>query len=146
MDDRPLTEGSVVVDASVILKLYLEEDGSRFAQGLVESGRPLAAPDLLIDEVVAVLCRNVPRHITGEGALRALAHLPTVVTTLVPHHLLRKQAADLSVSLSHAYYDCLYLALALRLDAPLITADDKFLGKIAGSAYRERAYRLDRLP
>lgn len=66
----------------------------------------------------------------------ALADLERVVGNLVPNAGLRPDALSLARELSHSYHDCLCLALALRWDAPLVTADDKFLGKIDGSAYR----------
>jgi predicted nucleic acid-binding protein len=36
------------------------------------------------------------------------------------------RALNLSLELNHPLQDCIYLALAERLDAPLITADEKF--------------------
>lgn len=136
----------LVLDASVVLKWYLREEGSDQALALLGSGRAFVAPDFLLDEVRAVLIRNVSSRLSQSDLLLALADLEAAFSEIIPNTSLRDTALDIARQLSHAYYDCLYLALALRLDAPLITADDKFLGKIAGSAYRERAYRLDRLP
>lgn len=36
-------------------------------------------------------------------------------------------ALKLSLALDHPIYDCLYLALAEKLDAPLISADQRLL-------------------
>jgi predicted nucleic acid-binding protein len=45
---------------------------------------------------------------------------------LVPNSVDLRRAANLSCQLSHAVADCLYLALAERLDARLVTADVTF--------------------
>lgn len=44
-------------------------------------------------------------------------------------------AVELAIELNHAYQDCLYLAAALRLKAPLVTADVPFYLK-ASAGYR----------
>ena len=36
------------------------------------------------------------------------------------------EAFALAIRLSHSLYDCLYLALAIRSDSSLVTADDRF--------------------
>ena len=38
-------------------------------------------------------------------------------------------ALELSLKLNHPLQDCLYLALAERLDATLVTADERFVAK-----------------
>lgn len=137
---------ALVVDASVALKWYLREDGSEAALAVLACGRLLIAPDFLLDEARAVLCRSVPQRIDGGGLLMALADLEQVIDSFAPNAGLRPQALELARELAHSYYDCLYLSLALRTGAALMTADDKFLGKIDASAYRGRTIRLDRFP
>lgn len=55
--------------------------------------------------------------------LGALAHAPI---TLTPCSGLLEAALTLSTQLRHPVYDCLYLALALRRNLPVITADRRF--------------------
>ena len=42
------------------------------------------------------------------------------------------EAVALALRLKHPFQDCLYLALAERLRAPLVTADPKFIERTAG--------------
>jgi len=126
----------VVVDANVILKLYLDEEGTEAAERLFDGNRYLFAPDFIVDEVLSVLVRNVPKKLTKAKLDEALGHVMLAISHLVPNDNLRTDAMALARELSHSYYDCLYLAPALRWDAPLVTADGKLLGKIDGSAYR----------
>jgi hypothetical protein len=52
--------------------------------------------------------------------------------TLLPSGPDEPQAIALALQLKHPYQDCLYLALAERLQAPLVTADPKFIERTAG--------------
>ena len=59
----------------------------------------------------------------------ALSAAPSVLRAsfdrLVSSDQLIESAANLSLALDHAVYDCLYLALAKREDVPLATANTK---------------------
>lgn len=56
---------------------------------------------------------------------RAVTQLPDCFEELTPLRDLVDEAARLSILLNHPIYDCFYLALARREDAPLITADKR---------------------
>ena len=45
-------------------------------------------------------------------------------------------ATRLAVELDHPAYDCLYLAMAVERDCPFVTADDRFLRKLASRSRR----------
>ena len=47
-----------------------------------------------------------------------------------------------SAALDHPVYDCLYLALAEAEDARLVTADQRLLTRLRGSAWEELARPL----
>lgn len=115
---------TVVVDASVAVKWLVREADSdkAFALRMLR----MYAPALLVAECGNALCRKVR---TGEVAsedaaprLKALRHAPV---TLMPDQELAQDAVPVAVELAHPIYDCLYVALAVQLDAPLITADRK---------------------
>ena len=48
---------------------------------------------------------------------------------LYPDRDLLPDALEISLELDHQLPDCLYLALARRLGAPMVTADDKLIRK-----------------
>lgn len=55
----------------------------------------------------------------------AVAQLANLFHALIPLHLLADEAAGTAIALNHPVYDCFYLALARRENAPLITADKR---------------------
>lgn len=50
----------------------------------------------------------------------------------VPCRTLLRDALALARRLRHSAYDCFYLALAVRLEAPLVTADRRLVELAAG--------------
>lgn len=83
---------------------------------------PLAAPDLLVFEVTAVVRREVLRRAVtadrGAGAIEDLGHVPL---ERFPSLSLRVRAWELHPNMSAG--DALFVTLAERLDEPLATAD-----------------------
>lgn len=120
---------TIVVDASVALKWVLAESGGEAADALLDE--ELIAPSLWLIEAANALWRRARRHeITHEEArerLRELFNAP-VTTTLIEDDLLA--ATELATSLDHPVYDCLYLALAVREETYVITADARFVAAV----------------
>jgi predicted nucleic acid-binding protein len=115
-----------VVDASVASQWYFPERLTAHADALLASSCELLAPDYLYFEIAGLLARRVRLgEIDEEGAHAVLAELRQVpfewtpVSALVPAALPLALQADLPLASS------LYLALALRADCPLVTADRK---------------------
>ena len=128
----------IVVDASVAVKWLLPEPGDAAAQELLASEERLVAPALIRTEVAAALARRARfREIEPRDAEAAmglwLQTLRDSVISLVADEADLVNALGLAVELSHPFEDCLYLALAERLGAPLVTADKKFVIKARAS-------------
>jgi predicted nucleic acid-binding protein len=122
----------VILDASVALKLYFREEGSNEARRIALD-EALAAPDLIFAEVANAAWKKARR---GEaGAHAAVSELGSVVSHVVPCATLASQALDLARTLEHPVYDCFYLALALRRQERLVTADIRFAAVVAASPY-----------
>jgi predicted nucleic acid-binding protein len=122
----------IVLDASVAAKAYLEEMGSDEAIAVLACEEKLLAPELIRVEVCAALCRRVRRSEleAQEARVRCdhwLGRLRTGLISLTPDLDLMADAIELATELKHALQDCLYLAVARRFDAPLITADRAFV-------------------
>lgn len=127
-----------MVDASVALKWVLDEAGSLAAAELLD-GRRLFAPPLLATEVANALWVVARRgQITGGEAEDALDLILRAPFQPLPSGLkLPLRALELARLLDHPVYDCIYLALAITLEWPVITADRRFAeaaGRIAEAA------------
>ena len=53
---------------------------------------------------------------------------------------LERRALDLAMALAHPVHDCLYLALAERMGASMVTADTRFLRALAGTPFEAFAH------
>ena len=117
-----------IVDASVVVKWFLDEPGSAEASRLI--GIPLSAPDLMIPECLHALTKRVRGgQLTAQVAELAAASLQRSGVTLEPTQPLAEDILALSLRLSHSAYDCAYLAVARKLDGVLITADEKLIAR-----------------
>jgi predicted nucleic acid-binding protein len=131
----------IVVDASVAVKWFLPEPGEAAAQAVLAGGEKLTAPALIRVEVAAGITRKARLgEIENRDAARAVSlwfrSLADGVVTLAPDEADLDEAAALALALRHPLQDCLYLALAVRLDARLVTADRRFAAR-AEKHYRQ---------
>ncbi|MCE2838954.1 MAG: type II toxin-antitoxin system VapC family toxin [Cyanobium sp. 49614_E6] len=108
----------VVIDASVLVDALLVAGPAR--ERLASNN--LQAPELIDAELLSVLRRLVLADKLPEGhALQALAIAQRLGLRRHPSRCLWPRAWELRTNLSA--YDALYVALAERLNAPLLTAD-----------------------
>jgi predicted nucleic acid-binding protein len=120
----------IVVDTSVVVKWFAQEAGSDAALQLLRSREEFAAPDLLILEVANALMTKVRlSELLEVHAERSMLAVPDFIAVLYPTVDLIEEAWRLAFQLRHPVYDCVFLALALRLELRLVTADEKFLKK-----------------
>lgn len=122
---------TLVIDASVAVKLGVAEPGSDRARELVARGEKLIAPDLLPCEVASALWK---KELRGDlGALERITALKASLDAfdeLTPCKDLARAALDLAVSLRHPVYDCFYLVLAEMRTAVFVTADGRLLTRL----------------
>ncbi|MGF1549384.1 MAG: type II toxin-antitoxin system VapC family toxin [Sphingomonadaceae bacterium] len=122
-----------VVDTSVALKWVVPERGTQAALAWV--GEMLVAPDLIRAELANALWKKVRRgEMSAEQALPALEKASAPLA-LLPDGAFAEDALAIALELSHPVYDCFFLALASRLNLPLLTADKRLIGACSGSAY-----------
>jgi predicted nucleic acid-binding protein len=132
----------LVMDASVLVRLVLEESASRAADSFFfdsEQWYPMLAPSILISETAAAITKKVRRkEIERAFARDAFQNCRSVldmrIVELVTANDLVDAAFDLSLRLHHPLHDCLYLALARERKAAIATCDGVLADKARGIA------------
>lgn len=135
----PAVPAGCVVDASVLIKLFLPEQDSDLATALFSVVAPAqvlrAVPDLAYLECANILRTRVHRGFLGSAEASVLAAqltalplawypTPPLMTAILRHALTEQISA----------YDAAYVTLAELLRLPLITADTVLAGKLRGAA------------
>ena len=126
--------GTWVVDASVAFGWFAAVPGSEQAARLLEAepARQLLAPDLVLVELLNTgwKCLRLGA-ITSEQFQVLSLRAAEPFHRLVPAAALLERAGHWCRELDHPAYDCLYVALAEREAATLITADQRLLRRLA---------------
>lgn len=132
----------VVVDASVGIKLFITEEFSDnavllFAQLTDTPTGQISVPDLFFVECANILWKHVRRF--GYPVSKAYADinlLNALTLTNYPTLTLTSDALRIAVAEGISAYDACYIALADRLDVPLITADERLARTLSRSDYQ----------
>jgi predicted nucleic acid-binding protein len=135
---------ALVVDCSVAAKWALQESGRAEALRLLdeqESGEiSLIAPDLLLIEFASLIAKRIRRSqmpaAEGQQAFRLMEESELRLVATRP---LLGRALSLALHNRMSLWDCVYLALAIEYDCPLITADRRLF---RGNTGRHPAIRL----
>lgn len=123
-----------VLDASVAIKVFLDEEGSAEARALVASGARFIAPALVMAEVASVLLKRLRREeITPAFAKGVIKRAPTLFDELARVESLTERAFAIAADHQLSAYDALYVALAEDRNWPLATADLRLASRIAQS-------------
>ncbi|MGI8511033.1 MAG: type II toxin-antitoxin system VapC family toxin [Solirubrobacteraceae bacterium] len=110
------------LDTSTAIDFLLGDGVAGEVGALLEYEGVLAAPDLLVFEVLAVLRREVQRgELAGARADGAVEDIGDLPVDLFPGLPLRARAWELRQNLTVA--DAIFAALAERLGEPLVTKD-----------------------
>ena len=115
-----------VLDASAVVRLILLDPvAADWAQTLETAGMVLA-PELMLTELANTLWKlHRAPQLQGVNPQELLAHAKGLVDHIEPDRQLQVEALALAIHFNHSVYDCLYLALARREAAILLTADRK---------------------
>ena len=132
-----------VVDASVAVKWLVVEEDADVAQELATSSQDLHAPRLMASEVANALWRKAR---TGELERRVasvlLASVPEMPVRWGADETVSADAVRLALALDRPIYDCVYLALAQRIGAVMLTADRRFANALASTVHGEAVMTL----
>ena len=133
----------LVLDASVLVKLVVEEAGSDAALEVLRRGEACYAPDWAMMEAANALAGKV-RHegLPLEVAKEVLAGLPRFLEPLIQAEGFLAEALELAAQLNLTMYDCLYLAVGRAINATVVTADRKFVAAAKRAGMNERVELL----
>lgn len=126
----------LVVDASVAVKWLVAEEGSDAARDLGENGDEMHAPRLMASEIANALWRKARLgeiELSEAGAM--IAAVPGMPVRWSSDEEVCADALRLALALDRPVYDCMYLALAHRLGAMLVTADLRFADALSSTEH-----------
>lgn len=128
-----------VVDASVAAKWFLPPSGepladeaSRLLADYAQGRLRFAVPDLFWAECANILWKAVQQgrwtRSAAEEAILALQNRSLPTTSSLE---LLEDAFSIAATFDRTVYDCMYVALAVRLKADLVTADERLANALA---------------
>jgi predicted nucleic acid-binding protein len=124
-----------VLDSSVVIKWFIPEVDRPAALTLRASGAAFAAPDLLFVECANILWKRVKRgEIEPERAVAIIDEIAAAPWFVHANQSLARDAIDLALASGASAYDASDVALAVRLNTSCITADQKLVDKMRGTA------------
>jgi predicted nucleic acid-binding protein len=117
---------SIVLDASAVVRIIEGAQAAAPFQEAVLKADLVLAPELMLTEVANALWRlQLAGQLEVDGLQRRLSRAVELVDVIEPDRHLQAEALALACHLDHPVYDCLYLALARREAAVLVTADQR---------------------
>jgi len=120
---------AAVFDASVLVKLTVDEPGSPAALSAYEECDSPCAPGWAMLECAQALWGKVRRgEYAPEKVLAALRALMSIGLELENGEPDVIDALALGLEHNHPVYDCVYVTLALQERIPLVTADRRLRG------------------
>ena len=127
MSPQATKKAFIVLDASVWISRLVSQDEFHAAvkswmEEQREAGVQFISPALLLAEVGGAISRRTGEPRLGKKAITQLENLPGLRLVEMDNELVR-QAAKLAAELGLRGADSMYVAVARRLDLPLITFD-----------------------
>jgi len=114
----------LVVDTSVAVKRFIEEEHAEAALSVLDEGNELHAPDFLLLETDNVFLKWVRcGSITLAEASKLRAALRRYPIRMHALGVLIGPAFEIAGQTGRTVYDALYVALAALVDAQVVTAD-----------------------
>jgi predicted nucleic acid-binding protein len=108
-----------------------------FAHLAADPPGQLLVPDLFYIECANILWKHTRRSgYPTEKARKALTDLGKLALKRYPTADLAAQALDIAVDKSVTAYGACYIALALQLSVPFVTADEKLSRALSGTKYQ----------
>ena len=129
-----------MVDASVVIKLFIKEPLSDQAEALFSileaAPSALYVPDLFFIECTNILWKHIKRFGYPEDkAHEDLATLKDLALHIFATTDLMEDALGIAVAHDITAYDGCYVALGKQLKIPVVSADEKLVRKMADTVH-----------
>jgi predicted nucleic acid-binding protein len=132
----------MVVDASMLAKLFCDEDLSSEARQIVGGLDEIWAPAHALAEFAEVLHRKVAlNEMTWEQCVLALNAIVKLLRD-EPLDSLLVPASEIAREIGCSVYDALYVALATKRAEQLVTWDKRLLSRVEGTRYAKSVRSL----
>jgi predicted nucleic acid-binding protein len=142
MSRRPVARIDLVLDTNVVFYYLLKVTPfwPQVRRLLRRAGR-IAAPASWEAEILSALWKAVGRALLSrDEALAKLAAVSSLQIESVPVPSLWSSALVLATGHKHSPHDTLFVALAQRLERPLVTYDERVLERFPGLAVPPEAF------
>ena len=114
----------IVIDASAGFELITDTSAGAAIREKLKEAESIVAPDLFISEVANVCWKAVRREaISAEDAVKGLRFILSLIDRIVPAQDMAVEALSQACLANHSVYDLMYLTLAKREAAKLLTLD-----------------------
>ena len=126
------------------VKWLVAEEGSDIARAMAARGEHPHAPRLMASEIANALWRKARLGEIERGdAGIMLASVPEMPVRRGDDEIVCGDGIRLALALDRPVYDCVYLALAHRIGAIVVTADLRFANALASTEHGEAIITLD---
>ena len=117
-----------VLDASAAVRLILGDPTASSLADQIGDASLVLAPELMLTEVANALWKLARSdQLNALDPQLLLANARDLVDRVEPDRHLQAEALALACHLNHPVYDCLYLALARREAATLVSSDRRLV-------------------
>lgn len=134
-DPREFIHTRLVLDASVLMKIFLEEAGSVEVDQLFRLARQkeltILCPPLITFEVLNVLAKS-GKTVEDVNAMFQRFKALDIAVIQPDDRFVAEALADATSNKAVSYYDASYHALAKDLEATFVTADRKYYELMKG--------------
>jgi predicted nucleic acid-binding protein len=133
----------IVIDASVVVKFYVDEENSDRAIEVFESNEVFFAPAHMLAEVFYTFIKHVrDKRISSDVIKLAQIAIPGSFVSVSLEDIM-PLAVEMSLETGSSVYDALYVAVAESRFGLLITADKKLVQAFRNSPWKNRIQALE---
>lgn len=137
----------IVVDGSVAVKWLVPEQHAGAAVRLLHENSGLAAPDIILAEVGNVLWKKWHRgELEAEAVPEMMLDFRKIPLLLFDTDYLFINAWDIAKKFSRSFYDSLYVALAVKNNCRMVTADLKLYNALKPTSLKKHVLWVEDIP
>ena len=137
----------IVVDGSVAVKWLVPEQHASAALRLLHENAGLVAPDIILAEVGNVLWKKWFRgELEADAVPEMMIDFRKIPLQLFDTDYLFINAWDIAKKFSRSFYDSLYVALAVKNNCRMVTADLKLYNALKATSLKKHILWIEDIP